>query len=126
MIEAGAEMGDRLVVVVNNDKQQLIKKGKVILDENNRVRLIGALRAVDEAIVAIDRDTTVIESLKLIRKKYPLDELIFGNGGDRVDERVTPESSVCRELNIEMVFGVGGLEKLDSSTRINQLLGHKK
>ncbi|WP_232736186.1 hypothetical protein [Candidatus Minimicrobia vallesae] len=28
MIEAAAKMGDYLIVVVNNDKQQLLKKGK--------------------------------------------------------------------------------------------------
>ena len=31
MIEAAAKMGDYLIVVVNNDKQQLLKKGKIIL-----------------------------------------------------------------------------------------------
>jgi cytidyltransferase-like protein len=126
MIEAGAKMGDRLVVIVNNDKQQLIKKGKVILDEDNRARLLGALRAIDEVIIAADNDSTVVESLKLIRSKYPDDELVFGNGGDRIDEKVTPESQTCKDLNIQMVFGVGGAEKHDSSTRINQALGHKK
>ena len=40
MIEAAAQMGDKLIVIVNNDKQQLLKKGKIILDENNRLRLI--------------------------------------------------------------------------------------
>ena len=47
MIESAAEMGDRLLVIVNNDKQQLLKKGKIILDERNRLRLMRALRQVD-------------------------------------------------------------------------------
>lgn len=126
MIEAAAEMGDKLIVIVNNDVQQVMKKDKVILDEKNRIRLIRALRDVDEAIIAADQDPTVIQSLKRIAEKYPNDELVFANGGDRNSEGAIPEADVCRQYNIAMVFGVGGEEKADSSTRINQALGHKK
>jgi cytidyltransferase-like protein len=54
MIEAAAKMGDRLLVIVNNDEQQIEKKGKIILDEQNRARLMRALRDVDEVIIGID------------------------------------------------------------------------
>ncbi|HMR01280.1 MAG TPA: adenylyltransferase/cytidyltransferase family protein, partial [Candidatus Gracilibacteria bacterium] len=46
MIEAAAKMGDKLIVIVNNDVQQVMKKDKVILSEENRIRLIRALRDV--------------------------------------------------------------------------------
>ena len=126
MIEAAARMGDKLIVIVNNDIQQVMKKDKVILSEQNRTRLIGALRLVDEVIIAVDDDPTVVRTLKMVANQHPNDELIFANGGDRDSEKVTPESEVCHEYNIQMVFGVGGVEKADSSTRINQALGHKK
>lgn len=126
MIEEAAKMGDKLIVVVNNDVQQVLKKDKIILNEQNRARLLGALRAVDEVVVSIDQDPSVIETLELIAKKYPNDELIFANGGDRDSEKAIPEGDVCHRYGIEMVFGVGGTEKADSSTRINQALGHKK
>ena len=126
MIEAGAALGDKLVVIVNNDVQQIQKKGKVILDEVNRMRLIGALRDVDEVVLSIDQDPTQIKTLEMVALKYPDDELVFANGGDRDSEKVIPEGDVCRQYNIEMMFGIGGVEKADSSTRINQALGHKK
>jgi len=126
MIEDAASMGDRVIVIVNNDKQQVIKKGKVILPESNRARLLSALRDVDEVVISVDEGPPVIETLRLVRSKYPDDEIIFANGGDRDSQKVTPETPVCEELNIDMVFGVGGSEKADSSTRINQALGHKK
>lgn len=130
MVEAAAKLGDRLIVIVNNDVQQVLKKDKIILSEDNRARLIGALKHVDEVIIAIDQDPPVIESLKLIAEKYPTDELIFANGGDRDSEKAIPETDVCKEYNIKMVFGVGtdirGIVKADSSTRINQALGHAK
>lgn len=126
MIEAGAKLGDKLVVIVNNDAQQVMKKGKVILDEQNRLRLISALRDVDESFIAVDEDGSVIKSLEKVALAYPNDELVFANGGDRDSEKAIPEGDVCRKYNIEMIFGVGGVEKADSSTRINQALGHDR
>lgn len=130
MIEAAAQLGDRLLVIVNNDVQQVIKKDKIILPEQNRYRLITALRGVDEVMLAMDQDPTVIETLRIIAKTHPYDKLVFANGGDRDNEKAIPEAAVCHEYNIEMVFGVGygisGLKKSDSSTRINQALGYDK
>lgn len=126
MIEASRAMGDHLIVVVNNDVQQVQKKGKVILNQENRVRLISALRDVDEVILSIDQDSTQIETLRSIATKYPDEQLVFANGGDRDSVQAIPEGEVCSEYKIEMVFGVGGTEKADSSTRINQALGHAR
>jgi cytidyltransferase-like protein len=125
MIEAARVMGDKLVVVVNNDQQQLLKKGKIILNENNRLRLIRALKGVDEVALSIDtEDTSQVKTLEMIAKQHPGDELVFANGGDRNNERVIPETEVCRKYNIEMRFDAGA-GKPDSSTRINQATGHE-
>lgn len=126
MIEAAAKLGDRLIVVVNNDKQQVEKKGKVILQETSRARLLRALRVVDEVVIALDQDMTVIKTLEFLASQYPDDEMVFANGGDRDSAKVVPEAEVCAQYGIEMLFGVGGDNKKDSSTRINQALGHAK
>jgi len=96
------------------------------LNEQNRARLIGALRHVDETVISVDKDSTVIETLRIIALQNVGNELVFANGGDRVSKKEVPETAVCQEYNVEMVFGVGGSDKTDSSTRINQALGHKK
>lgn len=127
MIEAAKSLGDYLIVVVNNDHQQLLKKGKIILDEMNRLRLMSALRVVDEVVLAVDTDPPVSKTLREIAMKYEGDSLIFANGGDRDDQRVVPEAEVCEDLRIDMVFGVGSgrIVKRDSSSRINQALGEQ-
>lgn len=125
MIEAAKKMGDKLIVVVNNDVQQIQKKGKIILDEDNRVRLMSALRDVDEVVLSVDQDSTVIQTLQKIADMYPDDELVFANGGDRDSTKEVPETEVCEKNGIEMVFGAG-VGKPDSSTRINQALGHEE
>lgn len=130
LIEAAKAMGDHLIVIVNNDIHQMTKKGKIILDEQNRARLMAALRPVDEVIIGVDPEHPnwpSTKTLEMIADMYPDDELIFCNGGDRVDTGGIPgpEAEMCRLRGIKMVFGVGGHEKADSSSRINQATGHE-
>lgn len=125
MIEEAAGIADKLVVIVNNDIQQKIKKGKIILDEQNRLRLISALKFIDDAILAIDENPPVSETIRIIAREHPNDEIIFANGGDRSSAKVVPEKGVCEEFGIKMIYGIGGKQKADSSTRINQATGHE-
>ena len=122
-LEAGASLGDRLIVIVNNDLQQKKKKGKVILPQQDRLRIVKALSIVDEACVAIDDDSSVKKTIESIALKNQQFNLIFANGGDRNQPSDIPEVDVCKEHKIELIFGAGGSTKRDSSTRINTELG---
>ena len=127
MMEAARSLADALVVIVNNDAQQVLKKGKVITDETDRLRIVNALRVADAALVAVDEDASVAASLEVVRAAYPGIDLVFCNGGDRSpdgDAVPTAEVAVCERHGIEMVWGVGGETKADSSSRINEALGH--
>jgi glycerol-3-phosphate cytidylyltransferase/D-beta-D-heptose 7-phosphate kinase/D-beta-D-heptose 1-phosphate adenosyltransferase len=126
MMEAARSLADALVVIVNNDAQQVLKKGKVISDETDRLRIVNALRVTDAALVAVDEDASVAASLEVVRAAYPGIDLVFCNGGDRSpdgDAVPTAEVDVCERHGIEMVWGVGGETKADSSSRINEALG---
>lgn len=123
LIKAASELGDYLIAIVNNDKQQLLKKGKIIMAENERLEIVKAIRGVDEVILSIDKDKTQCQTLALLAKKYKGSKLIFANGGDRDSEKAIPETDVCLKNNIEMKFGVGGNDKPNSSSNINKLLG---
>jgi cytidyltransferase-like protein len=123
MMEAARSLTGYLVVIVNNDAQQVLKKGKVIQPVEHRLRIVRALRVADDAVEAVDEDATVKKSLAVVRERYPDARLVFANGGDRSQRSMVAESDVCEELGIELSFGVGGETKADSSTHINQLLG---
>lgn len=118
MMEAARSLTGYLIVIVNNDAQQMLKKGRIILPLADRLEIVRALRVTDEAIAAVDDDPTVLRTLRAIREKYPHTELVFANGGDRSSAARIPEADTCEELGIELRFGVGGEEKADSSTRI--------
>jgi bifunctional ADP-heptose synthase (sugar kinase/adenylyltransferase) len=123
MMEAAAEMADRLVVIVNNDEQQIMKKGRIITPLDDRLEIVSALRIVDEAVPALDEDATVKRTLASLRERFPSASLTFANGGDRDSTSVIAEAELCEALGIGLRLGVGGCEKADSSSRINAALG---
>jgi cytidyltransferase-like protein len=123
LMKAAKALGDRLVVIVNNDKQQMLKKGKIIMSQHERVEVVKAIKYVDEAVLAIDEDPTVRATLEMVAQRQAGHEIIFANGGDRKDPSLIPESAVCDKYNIKMEFGVGGNDKPNSSSNINKLRG---
>lgn len=126
MMEAARAMTGRLIVIVNNDTQQMLKKGRIILPLDDRMEVVRALRVTDEAIAAVDEDPTVKRTLRVIRERHPDAWLIFANGGDRSSAGHISEAQVCEELGIELAFGVGGEDKADSSSRIIAALDGEK
>ena len=109
------ELGDSLVVIVNNNYQCKLKKGKHFMHENDRVEIVKALRFVDEVFLSVDKDRTVCKSLEEIKPD------IFANGGDRATSEV-PETPVCKKFNIKMVDGLGDKIRSSSSlTGLNEL-----
>ena len=112
LMEKAKSLGDKLIVILNNDKQVFMKRSKEpFMDENDRKKLIESIKHVDEAFISIDEDRSVCASLRAIKPD------IFANGGDRHQGEV-PETSVCRELGIDMVDGQG--EKIASSREIGR------
>ena len=108
-LKMAKSLGDILVVIVNNNHQCVLKKGKFFMDENDRLEIVKAIKYVDEVVLSVDLDKTVCKSLDLIRQN------IFANGGDRSSDEV-PETSVCKKYKIEMVDGLG--EKIRSSSSL--------
>jgi cytidyltransferase-like protein len=123
LMKAAKALGDYLIVIVNNDKQQMLKKGKIIMAQHERVEVVKAIKYVDEAVLSIDEDPTVRATLETVARRHAGNEIIFANGGDRKDPSLIPESAVCDKYNIKMEFGVGGNDKPNSSSNINKLRG---
>jgi len=109
-----------LIVVVNNDQQQILKKGRLIQSADVRARIVSALRMVDDVYISVDDGAGIDRTFDLIRSQYPESDLEFCNGGDRrnVDELPTEEIEAGARNNIKMLYGIGGTDKADSSSRI--------
>ena len=120
LFEAARERSGYLIVVVNNDKQQMLKKGRVIQAAEMRARIVRALRIVDQVYIAVEDGPGIDGTFDLIRSNFPDTELEFCNGGDRRDisQLPTEEIEAGARNNIRMLYGIGGTDKADSSTRI--------
>ena len=106
------KLGDRLVVIVNNDHQCVLKKGKAFMPEQDRVEIVKNIKGVDEVFLSIDDDKTVCMSLSEIKPD------IFANGGDRNNGEI-PESVVGKMYGIQLVDGLGN--KIRSSSDLTGL-----
>lgn len=113
-LKSAKKLGDILIVGVNSDNWLSRKKGRPFMPITERVTLIENLKMVNHVILFNDTDNTAIEAIKNVKALYPHDTVVFANGGDRTKENI-PEMAV---ENVEFVFGVGGENKVNSSSWI--------
>ena len=114
-LQAAAEIGDKLIVCLNSDNWLNQKKGKFFLPFDERKVILENLNMVTKVIDFEDDDKgSAINGLKKVQELYPNGEIIFCNGGDR-NEKNIPEMEL-KEINF--YFGVGGDNKVNSSSRI--------
>ena len=107
-------MADKLFVIVNNDHQRELKGSKEFQDEKERMIIVSNIKAVDKAILSIDTDRTVCTTIKMIAQQFGGEfELGFANGGDQNNDTI-PERSVCEEMNVALIDGLG--DKIQSSS----------
>ena len=108
------DLADELFVIVNSDVQRALKGSKEFQKEDERLFIVQNIKAVDKAIISIDADRTVCESIRTIFKTYGSEyDLGFANGGDQ-DNNSIPEAPICKELNIQLIDGLG--DKIQSSS----------
>jgi len=117
MIQAAAQLGE-VIVVLNSDAWLKRKKGYVFMPYEERKYVLEQLKGVAAVSAVDDYDGTVCEALQRLHPD------MFGNGGDRTSEN-TPEGDVCNELNIEMIWNLGGKKIQSSSGLINTLFNSK-
>lgn len=105
-------LGDKLIVILNDDAWLMRKKGYVFMPQEERKEVIESIRYVDEVIVREPKETYDI--CHMLEK---LDVDIFANGGaDRSNEQEIPEAAICAARHIKMIFNVGDTDKPQSSS----------
>ena len=122
MFQEARALGDRLVVVLNNDNWLMLKKGFVFMPEAERKEVIEAFRAVDEVVLTKhEAGTTDMSICKALEEIKPD---IFANGGDRKLDNI-PEVAICEAIGCEMVFNVGRGGKVQSSSELAKKIKEK-
>jgi len=107
MIHKAKKLGDKLVVIVNNDKQVALKNRIPFMPEKDRLTIIKALRDVDKVVLAVDDYKWPNGEIPVIKSLAKLKPDIFANGGDRHNIVNVPEYDICQKLKIKLVDGLG-------------------
>jgi cytidyltransferase-like protein len=115
MFNEAKKLGDRLVVIVNNDNWLKLKKGYQFMPEAERKEIIESFRSVDQVILTTHETGTT--DVSVCRELRSLKPDIFANGGDRKAETVL-EHDLCERSDIKMIFNVGAGGKMQSSSAL--------
>ena len=122
--KAAKELGDYLVVGVNSDEWLARKKGRSFMPYEERKSIVQEIGVVDEIIAFDDSDNTASDAIRQTMSKWPQEDYIFANGGDRTKENI-PEMEVFHP-RLTFKFGVGGEDKKNSSSWILEEYKHPK
>lgn len=120
MIKNAREIGDFVIVGVNSDAAKKRKNGiGSLIDVDTRVNILSNIKGVARAIKFDDSDGTAIDLLRQVKSMTEFNsfKLIFANGGDRNSDNI-PEREYCEDNGIELLDGVGGNTKPNSSSWI--------
>jgi D-beta-D-heptose 7-phosphate kinase/D-beta-D-heptose 1-phosphate adenosyltransferase len=115
-------LGDRLIVILNNDNWLKAKKGYIFMPEKERKEIIEALRDVDKVMLTGHKKNP--GDMSICKELTQLKPGIFANGGDRTKKNI-PEVETCLKIGCRMIFNVGG-EKIQSSSWLIKKHNEKK
>ncbi|MBT7322908.1 MAG: adenylyltransferase/cytidyltransferase family protein [Gammaproteobacteria bacterium] len=117
-ISSASKQADNLVVGVNSDEWLIRKKGNYFLPQKERIIILKALSLLDDVIIFDDNDGTAIDAINKLKIQYQGDKIIFCNGGDRNIKNIPEYEVFSNDRDVEFKFGVGGIEKINSSSEI--------
>ena len=118
MFREASWLGHQVIVGLNSDEWLSRKKGKQFMEFEERKEILEGFKYVNQVIPFNDSDNTASEAIIYVHNMFEhRDEdynIYFANGGDRGRGNV-PEVGVCKELDVVMLWGIGG-GKIQSSS----------
>jgi cytidyltransferase-like protein len=120
MFKEARALGNKLVVILNNDNWFGIKGRALFMPEQERKEVIESIRYVDLVVISKHKKSKKKFGRSTVEYSvcHELEELkpdIFANGGDRFKGDV-PEVGVCKKIGCKMVFNIGTGGKVQSSS----------
>ena len=116
MFREAANLGANVIVGLNSDEWLTRKKGKPFMKWEERAEILESCKFVTQVLSMDDSDDTASDIIKQVANLYKNQDMniYFANGGDRKKGNV-PELDVCKDLNVVMLWGIGG-GKIQSSS----------
>src|SRR5690242_1309149 len=103
----------RVVVILKGNKRLIRKKGTFLLDEKARMDILRSIKYIHEVMIYDSEELHHDDFSLALRQLRPH---IYAAGADKHTADDLPEIfSTCKDLGIEIVYGVGG-NKISSSS----------
>ena len=116
MFREASWLGHQVIIGLNSDDWLTRKKGKPFMPWEERKEVLESMRYINQVLPFDDSDDTASDIIFKVCKLYSNENfnIYFANGGDRGKGNV-PELDVCKDLNVVMLWGIGG-GKIQSSS----------
>ena len=112
------KLGDKLIVGLNSDEWLTRKKGRPFMPFKDRLAILQELKIVDTVISFDDSDDSACGAIYKTLATHGNIKVIFANGGDRTNANIPEMSTYGSMPYVDFVFGVGGENKMNSSSWI--------
>ena len=113
--EKARELTNYLVVGLNTEEWLTKKKGQYFMSWKERAEIIRHLDMVDAVITVPDDDKG--SACGAIERCLEIAQtVVFANGGDRGKDNTPETDRFGKDPRVEMEFGIGGSDKLNSSS----------
>jgi D-beta-D-heptose 7-phosphate kinase/D-beta-D-heptose 1-phosphate adenosyltransferase len=123
MFKKAKALGDKLIVILNNDNWLKKKKGYAFMPQKERKEIIENIKWVDRVVLTTHKPDP--QDMSVCKDLAKLKPDIFANGGDRKRGNV-PEDLVCEKYGIKMAFNIGNGGKIQSSSWLLEKYGKRK
>ena len=121
MIKDAKKIADDVIVLLNSDKWLVRKKGKPFMVEAQRAQILEEFESVSEVIIQEkDDDDSSNNAIIDFYNSHKKRTICYCNGGDRSQEDKIREAETCKNLGIDLKFGIGGIHKLESSSNLTK------
>ena len=120
MFREAANLGHQVIIGLNSDEWLTRKKGKPFMKWEERAEILECCKFINQVLPMNDDDDTASDIIEQVHKLFKNKDynIYFANGGDRKKGNV-PELDTCKELDVVMLWGIGG-GKIQSSSWLTE------
>ena len=120
MLQEAKKLANKVIVLLNNDEWLIKKKGKPFMNENQRKEILSEFKSITKVIIQNSSDKSSNQAIEDFVRNNPNKSICYCNGGDRSNIKNILESKICKKLGVSLEFGVGGEEKVESSSQLSR------
>ena len=120
MFKDAKNLSDKVILLLNNDEWLTKKKGKPFMNENQRKEILDEFKSISKVIIQTSSDKSSTKAIEEFVLKNPDKNICYCNGGDRSNVKKILEADICKKLGVSLEFGVGGENKIESSSQLTK------